>query len=89
MFRACISTPKHQELRQGAKLTLLCFVPAKLEIHGLQHIGFLIESLERSMEFYRGVLGRAAPQRHSTARKCSCLPLLIYDQTSSFRRCDS
>lgn len=29
----------------------------KLEIHGLQHIGFLIESLERSMEFYRGVLG--------------------------------
>ncbi|KAK9809681.1 hypothetical protein WJX73_004478 [Symbiochloris irregularis] len=29
----------------------------KLEIHGLQHIGFLIENLERSMEFYQGILG--------------------------------
>lgn len=46
-----------------------CGAADKLEIHGLQHIGFLIENLERSMEFYQGILGMLRPLR----QRCTLL----------------
>ena len=28
-----------------------------MQIHGLQHVGFLVESLETALSFYQGILG--------------------------------
>ena len=35
---------------------LLC--TEKIEIHGIQHAAFIVESLERSVDFYHGLLGK-------------------------------